>query len=99
MDTDRSLDICMLSRGRIGQHFAPELLRRGVPITTTDVGGSSGVVHTVYRRTPGCISGISPGNLAQALLVYLTGRIGWPDFGRMCGVDGTAQADGEPFGS
>jgi len=44
-------------------------------------------------------SGISPGNLAEALLVYLTGQIGWPDFGRMCGVDGTAQADGEPLGS
>jgi len=68
MDTDRSINICMLSRGRIGQHFAPELLRRGVPITTTDVGGSFGTVYTVYRRTQ-VASGISPGNLAQALLV------------------------------
>jgi len=70
MDADRSIDICMLSRGRIGQHLAPELLRRGVPITTTDVGGSSGVVHTVYRRTPGCIGDLarqSGGGLARVL--------------------------------
>jgi hypothetical protein len=41
---------------------------------------------------------ISRGDLPQALLVCLTSQIGWPNFRRMYGADGTAETVGAPFG-
>jgi hypothetical protein len=75
---------------RIRRHFAPELLRTGVPIIATDVDGIPEFVY-LTRRTPG-----STGDLARrsgaGLARMLDAQIGCPNFRRMRGADGATHS-------
>ena len=94
----RNVDVgCMPSRAELAGVSLRNLLRPGVPIIATDVGGIPDIVYlSAGHVVP---PEISPGDAAQALLVCLTSQIGWPNFRRMRGADGTTQAGGARFGS